>query len=183
SAFLRRPLIVGAVAPSSTGLARAMIPPVDLVSARVVVELGAGTGAITRLIRRRIGPRTVLLAMEVRADATARLRRRFPDLEIVHDGAEALREHLDRLGHHQADCIICGLPFGNMSDQQQNRIFEAVLASLRPGGTFSAMAYLHAAWYPSSRHFKQKLARSFQHIESSPVVWANLPPSFAYYCR
>lgn len=183
TAFLRRPLTIGAVAPSSTALARAMIPPVELGAAQVVVELGAGTGAITSLIRRRIGPQTLLLAMEVHAGAAARLRLRFPDLCVINDDAENLRRHLDRSGRRHADCIICGLPFGNMSDRQQDRIFEVVLASLKPGGTFSAMAYLHAAPYPSSRRFKSKLARCFSHIEKSPVVWANLPPSFAYYCR
>jgi phosphatidylethanolamine/phosphatidyl-N-methylethanolamine N-methyltransferase len=182
SAFVRRPLVVGAIAPSSRRLAEAMIPPVDLKSAQTVVELGAGTGAVTQTLRQHIGHRTNLIALELHGGSARRLRQRFRDLHVISDTAENLRHHLDLLGHHSADCIISGLPWGSMSGDLQDRILDAVLASLKPGGTFSAMAYLHASGFSSSRKFKRKLERNFGHVASSPVVWANLPPAFVYYC-
>ena len=56
--FLRRPWTVGAVAPSSHRLARAIVRRLPLRRAETVVELGAGTGAITRRILAQVGPRT-----------------------------------------------------------------------------------------------------------------------------
>jgi phosphatidylethanolamine/phosphatidyl-N-methylethanolamine N-methyltransferase len=183
SAFLRRPLTVGAVAPSSPALARAMVPPNDLKSAQIVVELGAGTGAITREIRQRIGLNTELAAFELHPDATGCLRKKFPGIHVIQDTAENLRQHLDRLGHRYADCIISGLPWSTMSDPLQSRILDAVLASLHPEGVFSAMVYLHSKGLPSSNKFKRKLEARFGRIAASPIVWANLPPAFVYYCE
>ncbi len=183
SGFLRRPLIVGAIAPSSRRLAEAMIPAIDLESAGTVVELGAGTGAITQTLRQRVGPRTRLIAVELQGGSAQRLRQRFRDLQVISDSAENLRHHLDRLGCRVADCIVSGLPWGSMSGPLQDRILDAVLGSLKPGGLFSAMAYVHAGGFPSSREFKRKLERNFGQVTPTPIVWANLPPAFAYHCR
>jgi phosphatidylethanolamine/phosphatidyl-N-methylethanolamine N-methyltransferase len=183
AAFLRRPLTVGAVAPSSPALARAMVPPVDLKPAKIVVELGAGTGAITQEIRHRIGLGTELAAFELHPDAVERLCKKFPGTHVIHDTAENLRQHLDRLGHRHADCIVSGLPWSMMSDPLQVRILDAVLASLHPEGVFSTMVYLHSKGLPSSTKFKRKLDLRFGRITSSPIVWGNMPPAFVYYCE
>jgi phosphatidylethanolamine/phosphatidyl-N-methylethanolamine N-methyltransferase len=183
SAFLRRPFTVGAVAPSSPALARAMVPPNDWKSAQIVVELGAGTGAITREIQQRIGLNTELAVFELHPDATECLRQKFPGIQVIHDTAENLRQHLDRLGHRYADCIVSGLPWSMMSDQLQNRILDAVLDTLHPEGVFSAMVYLHSKGLPSSNKFKRKLETRFGRITASPIVWGNLPPAFVYYCE
>jgi phosphatidylethanolamine/phosphatidyl-N-methylethanolamine N-methyltransferase len=176
-------MVIGAIAPSSRRLAETMIPPGGLKSAQTVVELGAGTGAVTQALRERIGRHTKLIALELHRGSAGRLRRRFRDLRVINDTAESLRLHLDVLGHRSADCIISGLPWSTMSGDLQDRILAAVLASLRRGGTFTAMAYLHASGFSSSREFKRKLERHFARVASSPVVWANLPPAFVYYCR
>jgi phospholipid N-methyltransferase len=70
-----------------------------------------------------------------------------------------------------------------MSDQLQNRILDAVLATLHPEGVFSAMVYLHSKGLPSSNKFKRKLEARFGRITASPIVWGNLPPAFVYYCE
>lgn len=181
--FLRNPLTVGAIAPSSRRLAEAMIPSADLANATTVVELGAGTGVITQALRQRIGPRTSLVALELDLDLSIRLQRRFVDIRVVGDSAENLRRHLDLLGQRHAEAIVSALPWSNMSDSMQNRILDAVLASLKPGGVFSAMAYLHASGFASSRKFRQKLKGRFGHVAESPVVWLNMPPAFVYHCR
>jgi phosphatidylethanolamine/phosphatidyl-N-methylethanolamine N-methyltransferase len=183
SAFVRRPRVIGAIAPSSKRLAEAMIPATNLKSARTVVELGAGTGAVTQTLRQRVGHRTNLIALELHDGSAGRLRQRFRDLHVITDTAENLRRHLDLLGYPSADCIISGLPWGSMSGDLQDRILAAVLASLKPGGIFSAMAYVHASGFSSSREFKRKLERNFGQVVASPIVWANLPPAFVYYCR
>jgi phospholipid N-methyltransferase len=181
--FLRNPLTVGAIAPSSRWLAEAMIPRVDLTEATTVVELGAGTGAITQALAKRIGPRTSLIALELDLDLSIRLQRRFCDIRVIGDSAENLRSHLDLLGQRHAEAIISALPWSNMADEMQNRILDAVLSSLRPGGTFTAMAYVHASGFGSSKRFRQKLQGRFGSVEPSPIVWLNMPPAFVYHCR
>ena len=181
AAFLRRPGAVGAVAPSSAALAQSMLRGCGLRRAKVVVELGPGTGAFTRFIVERIGPVTHFLALELDQQNTLALKRRFPGGHLHHDSAEHVQRYLP--ADQKADCIISGLPWGSMTAATQNRILDPVFASLKPGGTFSAMAYIHATWFPSSRHFRRRLENHFKSVAISPIVWRNLPPAIVYRCR
>jgi phospholipid N-methyltransferase len=180
--FAHRPWTIGAIAPSSTRLARTVLDHCDLDSARTVVELGAGSGAITDLILQRLKPGTVFIALEIDPLQAEFLRKRFPGLVVCCESAENLGACLARHGRSAADCIISGLPWGNMSHGMQDRIMGEVLASLEPDGRFCGFAYLHASWFPSSRAFRQQLADQFSRVRMSPVIWRNLPPAFAYSC-
>ncbi len=180
--FLRRPRTVGAVAPSSPQLSEVILEDCDLYNAHVVVELGAGTGAITSVIRERIGPRTDFLALEIDTQHVARLRDRFPDVRVCDESAEFLGDCLARHGHASADCIVCGLPWASMERATQERIMEQILATLKPGGQFCGFGYVHASWHPSARAFRRALRNHFPYVRISSIVWRNLPPAFAYSC-
>ena len=181
--FLRKPVEVGSVWPSSLALAREMIQGCDLASADTVVELGAGTGAITRAILDAAGKDTLVLALELNGQHVDGLRRRFPPLKVCHDSAENLQQCLSQYDRQMADCVISALPWGNMRPKLQGRILEAVLTCLRPGGIFTAMGYWHARRYPTSRHFRKQLEKHFKHVTTSRIVWFNVPPAVVYRCR
>ncbi len=181
-AFIREPTTVGALSPSSKALARAMIEGMRLGSADAVVEVGPGTGAFTGLIRERIGRKTTLIALELDPGHTRSLKRRFPDLIVYNDSAEKMTEYLAHHGKHRADYIISGLPWASISLAVQERIMKAVLVSLAPAGVFTTFAYFHARWLPNARRFRRSLAQQFQQVETSPIVWRNLPPAFVYRC-
>jgi phosphatidylethanolamine/phosphatidyl-N-methylethanolamine N-methyltransferase len=181
--FLRRPLRTGAIAPSSHWLARTMVSDMGLAEARAVVELGPGTGSFTVAIRKAIGTQTFLMVIEVDPHFARQLRKRFPDLAIVNDSAERLRDSLERYGHEQADSILCGIPWADFSDDLQRRLMQSVWDSLRPGGKFATFAYIHAAWFPAARRFRRLLDSQFSHVRTTPIVWRNLPPAFVYRCE
>ena len=65
----------------------------------------------------------------------------------------------------------------------QDRLLEAVFKSLLPGGQFIAFAYLHAAWFPTTRRFRGLLTRRFECMESTAIIWRNLPPAYVLRCR
>ncbi len=182
TSFVRRPGRVGAIAPSSAGLARAILRRCPLKTAGVVVELGAGTGAITRPILDRIGPDTTFLALELDARHVELLRRRHPRATVCRESAEHLGALLSAHGQTAADCIVSGLPWGNMGRAMQDRIMGEIRANLRPGGRFCGFGYVHAGWYPSTRAFHRDLRAHFQQVRIGPVVWWNLPPAFAFRC-
>jgi phosphatidylethanolamine/phosphatidyl-N-methylethanolamine N-methyltransferase len=180
--FVRRPWTIGAIAPSSARLARTVLAHCLFDRARVVVELGAGSGAITGLIRRRLRPGTSFIALEIDPRQAEHLRRRFPDLIVCCESAENLVACLARHGCGSVDCIVSGLPWGNMNSAVQDRIMGQVVAALGPGGRFCGFGYLHASWFPSSRKFRRRLGDQFSRVRVSPVVWRNLPPAFVYSC-
>jgi phospholipid N-methyltransferase len=181
--FLRAPWRVGAIAPSSQALAAMMTEDMGLEEAQTVVELGPGTGVFTRAICERVPPEALVMAVEIDPRMAALLRPRFPRARIVNDSAERLDEHLAAAGRKEADAILSGLPWVSFPADLQSRLLAAVVSALRPGGRFATFAYSHAAWLPPGRRFRKLLDDRFAAVETTRVVWPNLPPAFVYRCR
>ncbi|HLA76967.1 MAG TPA: methyltransferase domain-containing protein [Vicinamibacteria bacterium] len=182
-AFVKRPFDTGAVAPSSARLAERMAEGMGLEAAETVVELGPGTGVFTRTIEAHLKPEAHLLCLEINPQLAEMLAARFPRAQVVNDCAENLTQHLKAGGRSSPDCVISGLPWVAFSPERQERLLGAVVAALRPGGRFATFAYLHAAWLPPGRRFRRLLESNFPRVESSAVVWRNLPPAFVYRCQ
>lgn len=182
-AFVRKPTRTGAIAPSSRELAEVMIAEMGLATADTVVELGAGTGVFTRLIAERAKPGATVLAFEIDARLAGELDGTIPGVRIVNDSAEAIADHLAAAGRSSADSILSGLPWASFSRKLQQTLLASVLGALRPGGLFATFAYIPAAWFPPGRRFRAMLAGGFQSVETTRVVWRNVPPAFVYRCR
>jgi phospholipid N-methyltransferase len=182
TSFLRQPLTVGAFWPSSRALAKLVIEGCDLPSRRTIVELGPGIGSFTELILSRIRRDSRFLAIELNEPNARELKRRFPQLEVHHDSAANLPACLSPLKDGRADCIVSGLAWGNMLPATQDPIMNAILASLEPGGLFTTFGYVHAVWYPTSLRLRRWLRRNFARVETTPIIWGNLPPAFVYRC-
>ena len=178
-AFIREPFTVGSLWPSSSELSRAVVSSCEFAPGDTVVELGPGTGAFTELLVKRMAGQGRLLALEISATNIGVLRQRFPPCEIIQDSAEHLARYVEP---RSARCVISGLAWGNMLPALQDRILDAMLNSLSAQGQFVAFGYIHAKWFPTSRRFRRRLLENFRRVESTPVVWRNLPPAFVYRC-
>ena len=178
-AFIREPMTVGACWPSSAALSRAVVGNCDFSPCDTVVELGPGTGSFTELLLERLDERGRLLALEISATNVNVLRQRFPRWRPIHDSAENLALHL---GCQGARCIISGLAWGNMLPAAQDRVMNAIMSSLAPNGQFVAFAYVHARYYPTTLRFRKLMFREFARVETTPIIWGNLPPAYVYLC-
>ncbi len=181
--FVKHPLSVGALWPSSPALATAMAETVDWPQARVVAEYGPGTGAFTGRLVSRARTDTKLFAVELNPNLADLLRRRHPNLSVhcrsISDVAAICQtENVD-----QIDAIVCGLPWASFSAELQDRLLAATVSVLRDGGSFATFAYVQGSFLPSGRRFRKRLAASFSTVQRLPVVWSNLPPAFVYFCR
>lgn len=178
-AFIREPFAVGALCPSSPVLARAVVNSCDFKPDDTVVELGPGTGAFTRLLLERLSKHGRLLAFETSATNVKILRRTLPRCRVIHDSAEHLARYLPG---KRVDCVISGLAWGNMLPRVQDRILRAIWQSLSSQGQFVAFAYAHAFCLPTSLRFRRRLFQNFGRVETTPIVWRNLPPAYIYRC-
>jgi len=178
-AFLREPLKVGAIWPSSETLSRAVVDSCDFTPQDTVVELGPGTGNFTELLLERLDALGRLVALELSATNVEVLQRRFPQGEILFESAEHLAKHIPA---HTARCVVSGLAWGNMLPALQDRIMSAITKSLAPGGQFVAFAYSHARYYPTTVRFRKLIFREFARVETTPTIWRNLPPAYVYRC-
>jgi phosphatidylethanolamine/phosphatidyl-N-methylethanolamine N-methyltransferase len=181
--FLRAPALTSAIVPSSPWLAERMVEAVGLEQAKVVVELGPGTGAFTRAIQKEISPSAFFMALEIDPGFASHLKRKFPRVHIINDSAEHLDLHLRALGHESADCVLSGLPWAGFSGEDQKRLLGAVLRALKPGGFLATYAYNHTAWLPGGCRFRKLLQSTFTEVTTSRTEWRNLPPAFVYRCR
>jgi phosphatidylethanolamine/phosphatidyl-N-methylethanolamine N-methyltransferase len=181
--FLRAPWRVGAIAPSSRALAAVMTEDMGLEHARTVVELGPGTGVFTRAICERVTAEALVMAVEIDPRMAALLTPRFPRVRVVNDSAEHLDRFLADAGRKEADAILSGLPWASFPSGLQKTLLAAVVGALRQGGRFATFAYPHASWLPPGRRFRELLTESFAAVETTRVVWPNLPPAFVYRCR
>jgi phospholipid N-methyltransferase len=181
--YLKKPTEIGALAPSSDELAKAMLKGLDLENARTVLEYGPGSGSVTDHIRRKISPHTKLAAIEVNPRMAELFRDRHPDVRLFQDTVANARMICDCAGMDSVDCVISSLPWATFSEVMQVKFLDEMMRVLRPGGDFVTFAYVHALALPMSKRFANLLHRYFGTISKSPVVWRNVPPALVYRCR
>jgi phospholipid N-methyltransferase len=176
--FLRRPLTVGAVAPSSPVLAREMVRDLDLDGAVRVVELGPGTGAFTGEIVNRMSPAGRFLAIELEPEFAQKIQEKFPGVDCVRASATMLTSLVSDRALRPVDHIISGLPFASLPRDATRQILDGIEQVLRPGGTFTAFQYVHAYRLPPAVAFRRDLEARFGRAAARRLVVRNIPPAW-----
>lgn len=137
--FLRHPLQIGSIIPSSQFLERRIVEAGRIGEAATIVELGPGSGGTTRAILRAAPPRAKVLCLEVNSRFHALVRRIEDERLIVHLGsALELKEVLGHYGLDAPEVVVSGIPFSTMSTATGSRIVEGIRSALAPGGRFVA---------------------------------------------
>jgi phosphatidylethanolamine/phosphatidyl-N-methylethanolamine N-methyltransferase len=176
SRWIRAPLRIGALAPSSPHLGREMARAIDARAASLVVELGGGTGRITRaLLDAGVAPDR-LIVLENDDKLASLLRIRFPQSRIVHGDARDLLALLRPLGVTHASAVVSGLPLLSMPHDTQQRIVEQAFALMGEDGTFVQFTY-----GPVSPVMGR--ARAGLMAEVTGRVWRNFPPASVWRYR
>ena len=144
--FLRNPKEVGSVIPSSRFLTRRVLECGGVATARVVVELGPGTGVLTAQILERMPPGAKLIAVELLPEFAQLLRRTHPDPRLhVYEGcATDLERALADAGETRADLVVSGIPFSTMERGMGRATLEAAQRVLGAGGRFVAYQFRSA---------------------------------------
>ena len=139
-AFLRKPKEVGSIIPSSRFLMRRVVREARVDRARLVVELGPGTGGSTRALLRTMRPDATLLAIEINPRFARLIAASIPDPRlIVHAGsAEDIAGALAAHGLPAPDVVLSGIPFSTMPRSLGLSIVSEVHRVLSPGGRFVA---------------------------------------------
>lgn len=169
----------GAVVPSQRFLIAKMIAPVPESYQGEIIELGPGTGALTRRLALRC-PQARILACEINPDlardcsdslAASGLSDR---VEVVCDSAEHLLSERVRKGKHRPDFVISGIPLGTLERRRVVSLVDCVHRSLAKGGHYIQFQYsLLDRKNIQSRFPKLRIASAF----------INFPPAFVYYAQ
>jgi phospholipid N-methyltransferase len=150
--FLRNPAQVGSVIPSSHRLEQRLVRSAAVAQARMVVELGPGTGGTTAALLQAMAPSARLLAVELDPTFHQLLQQQLGDPRLVVElgSAERLGDFLAARRMPAPDAIVSGIPFSTMPPELSDRIAAAIAQLLRPGGRFVAyQVRAHVADYVS----------------------------------
>jgi phospholipid N-methyltransferase len=183
SQFLRSPRSVGTILPSSRGLARLMVEPVDFTQPSTIIEFGPGTGTITAGIAERLRPHSQYIGIETNQNFFEDISVLFPRLKFVHRNASEIGAILQSLNIKSVDAILCGIPWASLPAGLQPEILDGAVRSLRPGGVFVTFAYIPGLLLPAAQTLRRQLKARFSSVRTSRVVWNNFPPAFTYICH
>lgn len=173
--FLKNPVMLGSVIPSSRFLIDAVLEPIDWARTRVLVEYGPGVGTITGEILKRMGPDTKLIIIEMNVELARFLRETFRDarLVVIEGSAANVRQVLTENGFDGADYIISGIPLGSMPVAVREHIVRETKQALAPGGAFIV--------YQFTSRVLPELQRVFEVVKRGRE-WLNVLPAHLFFC-
>ena len=172
--FIKNPVMVGSIIPSSKVLIEKMLEPVDWANTKLFVEYGPGVGTFTRPLLEKLGPDATLLTIDTNPDFTHYLKERIDDerLVAVTGSAADVKKILADRGLGQADYVLSGLPFSTLPPGVGDAIAKATAKVIRPGG-----AFLVYQFSPKVRDF---IAPHFEPIKRG-FEWINVPPATLFW--
>jgi phospholipid N-methyltransferase len=174
--FWHEKKMVGAMAPSSRFLSKKMLKNVNFETAKVIIELGPGTGVFTDEILRVLHPDAILLVFELNDSFFEQLKQRITDkrVRLIHDSAEKMADYLALNNLGQADIVLSSLPLSNFPKNLRNTILETSVKSLKPNGLYIQFQYSLQSKKAISNYF------STIDVQFTPL---NFPPAFVYTCK
>lgn len=175
--WLRHPLRMSSITPSGRQLAGMMAAAVAP-GAEGVIELGAGTGVITRALIKQGIPPERLLVVEMNDVLHGLLRHTFPRAHVVCGDARALRKltaQSGTFGTRPVDAVVSSLGLLAMPAPVQRDILSAAFEVLRPGGVFVQYTY-----GPSRPVAPEVSAALGLRARRQGWAWRNLPPARVY---
>jgi phosphatidylethanolamine/phosphatidyl-N-methylethanolamine N-methyltransferase len=133
-----------------------------------VLELGAGTGVVSRALLQAGIPAERLVVVEIVPDMAEHLRRAMPGVNVVQGDAFDLANALPQRMHGKVGTAICGIPLVMLPLAQQQRFVDAV-ESVAPGKGFLLYTYCITSPLPY-----RKLALTARREAWTPL---NIPPA------
>lgn len=169
--WIANPQRMGAVAPSSPRLARAMADWLPADPDSYVLELGPGTGVVTEALLQRGLPQERLVAIEQNIKMARALREKYPRAQVIAGDAWKLDDLLRRRREpvEKVGAVISSLPLLNFPREDAERLADKIRSVLEPDGKWVQFTYrIHKLRPRGTSSFK---------LRATKIVWFNLPPA------
>ena len=177
-AFLKNPSKVGAITPSSPDLAAEMLQGIVPDEDNIVLELGVGTGAITKYLRDIIPTPSSYMGLELDPRLVRKVKQRYPEMNIISgNAAEAYSIHRDS-GLGKVRYLVCGLPFVSLPKEISELILVEIEKFMDEGCELRLFQYAHGYFLPPAIKLRESLKSRYGVLRRSPLVLKNVPPAF-----
>jgi phosphatidylethanolamine/phosphatidyl-N-methylethanolamine N-methyltransferase len=177
--FLRRwarnPLQIGSVVPSSPALGRRIARLVSCGADESVVEMGAGTGAVSRALLRSGLPPERLVVVELVPEMAEHLQRTLPGVRVLCGNAFDLPRLVPARLHGRIGTVICGIPLVLLPLERQ-QAFVAAVEAVAPGRGFLLYTYCATSPLPWRRLGLAATREGWTPLNVPPAsVWRYVP--------
>jgi len=177
-AFLKNPSKVGAITPSSPELVAKMLDGIRPDGQNIVLELGVGTGAVTKFLRELLPSKGSYLGIELDRDLVNSLKRNFPDMNILcGNAAEAYSIHQNS-GLGKVRYLVCCLPFVSLPKEISDSVLSDIEKFMDEGCELRIFQYAHGYFLPPAIKLREMLQHRYGKSRRSPLVLKNVPPAF-----
>lgn len=172
--WFENPLQIGALLPSGSALAETMARAVDPARLGPIVELGPGTGVVTRaLLKRGIEPSRIIL-VEFDPNFCALLGARFPGVRVVQGDAYRLKATLRGRLDAPPAAVVSSLPLLNKPEPVRAALTTEAFDLMAPDGVFVQFTYGPKSPVPRATGLA---------AEGSRRIWLNFPPARVWVYR
>jgi phosphatidylethanolamine/phosphatidyl-N-methylethanolamine N-methyltransferase len=177
-AFLKNPGKVGSITPSSPELAAEMLHGVRPDAENIVLELGVGTGAITKYLEEIIPDRESYLGIELDSGLVENLQKSYPDLNVVCGNATEAYEIHRRSGLGKVRYLVCCLPFVSLPKEVSEQVLAEIEKFMAEGCELRIFQYAHGYYLPPAIKIREYLRDRYGKSRRSQLILKNLPPAF-----
>jgi phosphatidylethanolamine/phosphatidyl-N-methylethanolamine N-methyltransferase len=173
--WLANPLQMGSIVPSSPALCRRIVQQTRRSADEAVLELGAGTGVVSRALLAAGLPPERLIVMEIVPDMARHLREVLPGVEVLEGDARELPTLLAQHWHGRIGSVICGIPLVLLPVAEQRRFIDAIDA-VAPGKGFLHYSYCVTSPLPYRKHELAAKREAWTPLNFPPAsVWRYTP--------
>ena len=168
-AYLRHPLQLGALFPSSSALSSLMVRHIKADAHGRILELGPGTGSFNRALLKRGVPEKNLVLLEKSSDFSTLLQNSFPKATVICGDAKDVVSILRPLG---IEVFVSGIPLNAMAAQLRQIICSEAFKLLRLGGSIVQVSYLPRCSIPNNiiAAYSAKKILRFRYGQYSPSI-------------
>ncbi len=177
-AFLKNPAKVGAITPSSPELAQKMVKGIEPDAGNIILELGVGTGAITKYLQDILPNEKSYLGIELDRSLVKSLRKNYPELKIVCGNATETFSIHQKSGLGKVGFVICCLPFVSLPNEVGETILLEIDKFMQQGCTFCTFQYAHGYYCPSAIKLREFMRNRYGKAQRSRLVVKNVPPAY-----
>jgi phosphatidylethanolamine/phosphatidyl-N-methylethanolamine N-methyltransferase len=173
--WMANPLQMGSIVPSSAALCRRVVRNTHAEPGEVVLELGAGTGVISKsLIESGLAPER-LFVVEIVPDMAAHLRQTLPGANIIEGDARRLPHLVPQDFQGKIGTVIVGIPLVLLPFAEQRRFIDAIEA-VAPGRGFILYSYCVTSPLPWKKHGLVPKREAWTPLNFPPAsVWRYTP--------
>ena len=170
--WIRHPIRLGAVIPSSPALTGLVARNVELRPGGIVLELGGGTGCLTRKLLDSGIPEDKLYVLELDPELCAYLKNALPNVNVIQGDACDLPKLIPKKYIGKVSTVISGMPMTTMPIEVQRKIIDASFSVMDDKGDLLQYTYRPISPLPAARLglVKQRVGVTFRNLPPA-TVW------------